>query len=169
MVATAVLTTGIIGLTKGFSSAQASTIPVATTALRGYGIQFKTNLNKVATPRIPQAQAMSEVKQMMDHAPLDAIFGYITLNQNSNIRIPMVDAAGRLNNGIVTNYPVWLVRITGLHLLPDAPSLPSNASSEARLAYARKINAEAQNAEYGFVDATNGQVLFVVTLNQPSS
>lgn len=165
-----VLSIATIGVFSGFShKAQAVTVPIATSALQnGYGIYFKPALSGVTSPKIPESQAMTAIGKMMGHSPSDATFGYLTLNQNSNVRIPPMDTAGQLDHGIVTQYPVWLVRIEGLHLLPSSPALPPSASAKARQELNQKMQAEAQNAEYGFIDAKNGQILFVVTLNQPT-
>lgn len=167
-IAVCALAIATIGMANGFShKAHASTIPIAANALQsGYGIGFKPASSGVTSQKIDESQAMSAIGKMMGHTPSDATFGYLTLNQYSNVRIPPTDSAGKSNHGIVTQYPVWLVRIEGLHLLPSAPALPPSASAKARQELSQKMQSEAQNAEYGFVDANNGQILFVVTLNQ---
>lgn len=62
--------------------------------------------------------------------------------------LPSVEA-GKIDNGRVSNYPVWLVRVTGLNLTSHGPQ---NA-----------VNRLTPNTQlYEFVDANNGQILFGV-------
>lgn len=92
-------------------------------------------------------------------SPSDAIFGYLTTDTKGNaVMVPPRDAAYAEGHGYVTKYPVWLVRNTVANVPILGPG-PHNNSNVTR----GTIKSQTESM-YEFIDATNGQVFFSVSV-----
>lgn len=150
---------GILGGMYYFNNlnATAQTVPLDYEQLKKeYGITFTpSNVNQ--SNFISAQQALDYVKGQFKTPPtMDATFGYLNNDaSNASILIPKHGT-----NGVVTNYPVWLVRISGLDIPSHGPAVSGNTTNGGASTGPLHDN----NTLYEFIDATTGKMLFATAL-----
>jgi hypothetical protein len=127
-----------------------------------YGIQFTVSSTNTNKEPISAQQALSIVSHVFAKpGALNATFGYMTINPKGNaVFVPPTAKAGQEDHGMVTNYSVWLVvrSHVSIPIVGPDPNASQKNEKHSRMA-------KSQVADYTFVDATNGQRFFTVTVS----
>ncbi|MDQ0190214.1 hypothetical protein JI721_07140 [Alicyclobacillus cycloheptanicus] len=149
------------------------TVKAATTGLEiaqlksVYGLNFiPDNAQATNSGYITADQAVSNVQKLFN-TPIttDTMFGSVSTNPNGDgVVAPSSTTAGKLNHGVLSDYPVWVVRISNISTTPAGPNISPDASQSQKDNFESFENST-QNEMYAFVDAKTGEVLFMSTLN----
>lgn len=154
--------TGLL-LTK-YNTAQASVNPPAYGQLESkYGIHFtpaKSGGSNSSVISKQQALSIAEKQFSVKSSQIDVTLGYLTnINPNgTEVFVAPSTSAYKINHGKVSNYPVWLVRVSGLDLKPHGGYSPNSKASTHNVPHNNQIDE--------FLDASNGQMLFAVGIKQ---
>lgn len=125
--------------------------------LSSNGIQF-TPSTDMASVKITSDQAISAAQSLFKepYPTMHEEFGYLTLNPNNSPLIPSYVSAGQIDHGVVTNYPVWVVNVSGIKL-EHHPARPNGGGQPDTSKMKPWVGM------YTFIDAKTGEILYSVS------
>jgi hypothetical protein len=145
-----------VSTTTKFTSGIGSSKSVDQNQLSSNGIQFIPSTD-TSSVKITSNQALSIAQSLFKkpYPTMFANFGYLTLNPNNSPRIPSYDAAGQIDHGLVTNYPVWVINVSGIKL-EHHPARPKGGGQPDISKMKPWVGM------YTFIDAKTGEILYSV-------